>query len=311
MPDPYDLFISGGTLVDGTGAPPRPGDLGIRDGRIVAVGHAPGPGAAHRRRPRAGRRPRLRRHPHALRRPGLLGPHAHASRRGTASRRVVIGNCGFGIAPTRPADRDLILRTLENVEGMSIDALRTGLGADWRFETFPEFLDAIERARHGDQRRRAGRPHAGPALRDGRGGDGARGDRGRDRAHARARRATRSPPARSASRPRSRRRTSATRAARCRAARPPSPRSRRSPGRSARPARRHAGDDRPRSLPRTSSRTSRSATGQPVSWTALLARHARPDGPPRRPRAAREAAERGRARDPAGGVPPAHASSSS
>ncbi len=58
---------------------------------------------------------------------------------------VVMGNCGFGIAPTRTAHRDLILRTLENVEGMSLDALHAGIGDDWPFETFPEFLDAIER----------------------------------------------------------------------------------------------------------------------------------------------------------------------
>ena len=58
---------------------------------------------------------------------------------------VVMGNCGFGVAPTRPQHRELILRTLEKVEGMSFDALTAGLGADWPFETFPEYLDAIER----------------------------------------------------------------------------------------------------------------------------------------------------------------------
>src|SRR5262249_7237634 len=58
---------------------------------------------------------------------------------------VVIGNCGFGIAPTRPAHRDLILRTLESVEGMSLAALRAGVGSEWPFETFPEFLDALDR----------------------------------------------------------------------------------------------------------------------------------------------------------------------
>ena len=57
---------------------------------------------------------------------------------------VVMGNCGFGVAPTRPAHRDLILRTLENVEGMSLEALRAGIGErDWPFETFPQYLDAI------------------------------------------------------------------------------------------------------------------------------------------------------------------------
>jgi N-acyl-D-aspartate/D-glutamate deacylase len=57
---------------------------------------------------------------------------------------VVMGNCGFGIAPTRRAARDLILRTLEKVEGMSLAALEAGLGEEWGFETFPEYLDAIE-----------------------------------------------------------------------------------------------------------------------------------------------------------------------
>jgi N-acyl-D-amino-acid deacylase len=57
---------------------------------------------------------------------------------------VVTGNCGFGVAPTRPEHRDLIVRTLEKVEGMSADALRAGLGEQWPFETFPEYLDVIE-----------------------------------------------------------------------------------------------------------------------------------------------------------------------
>jgi N-acyl-D-amino-acid deacylase len=55
-----------------------------------------------------------------------------------------MGNCGFSVAPTRPTHRDLIMRTLENVEGMSVTALRAGLGDEWPFETFPEYLDAIE-----------------------------------------------------------------------------------------------------------------------------------------------------------------------
>ena len=57
---------------------------------------------------------------------------------------VVMGNCGFGIAPTRPAGRETIARTLENVEGMSVEALFAGI--PWTFETFPEYLDAVERA---------------------------------------------------------------------------------------------------------------------------------------------------------------------
>jgi len=58
---------------------------------------------------------------------------------------VVMGNCGFGVAPTRPAHRELVLLTLEKVEGMSLDALRAGIGAEWPFETFAQYLDAIER----------------------------------------------------------------------------------------------------------------------------------------------------------------------
>jgi AcrR family transcriptional regulator len=57
---------------------------------------------------------------------------------------VVMGNCGFGIAPTRPAGRETIARTLENVEGMSVEALFAGI--PWTFESFPEYLDAVERA---------------------------------------------------------------------------------------------------------------------------------------------------------------------
>ena len=59
---------------------------------------------------------------------------------------AVIGNCGFGVAPTRPADRKLIMQTLENVEGMNLSALEAGLGYDWAFESFPQYLDALEKS---------------------------------------------------------------------------------------------------------------------------------------------------------------------
>ena len=57
---------------------------------------------------------------------------------------VVIGNCGFAIAPCRPPHRDMTARNLCNVEGMSIDALRAGVR--WNFQTVPEYLDAVENA---------------------------------------------------------------------------------------------------------------------------------------------------------------------
>lgn len=140
----FDLLIRGGELIDGSGAPARRADLGLRDGRVAAVA-ADLAGDAERVIDADGRTVA----------PGFVDIHTHYDAQVFWDRMltispwhgvttVVAGNCGFGIAPTRPEHRDLILRTLENVEGMSIDALREGVGAEWPFETFPEFLDAIE-----------------------------------------------------------------------------------------------------------------------------------------------------------------------
>ena len=144
MSDHFDLLIRGGTLVDGTGAPGGRGDVGIRGGAIVALGDVRG--SADRTLDAGG----------CVVAPGFVDIHTHYDAQvfwdrmltispwhGVTS--VVVGNCGFGVAPTRPRHRDLVLRTLENVEGMSLDALTAGLGAEWPFETFPQFLDAIER----------------------------------------------------------------------------------------------------------------------------------------------------------------------
>jgi N-acyl-D-aspartate/D-glutamate deacylase len=141
----YDLVIRGGTLVDGTGAEGSRGDLGIKDGKIVALGEVKGSADNT-----------LEADDHVVC-PGFVDIHTHYDAQvfwdrmlsispwhGVTS--VVAGNCGFGIAPTRAEHRDLILRTLENVEGMSINALREGVGEpdQWPFETFPQYLDAIE-----------------------------------------------------------------------------------------------------------------------------------------------------------------------
>jgi len=144
MSGELDLAIRGGTLVDGTGAPAREGDVGISGGRLVELGTVSG--TAKRTLDARG----------CVVAPGFIDIHTHYDAQvfwdrmltispwhGVTS--VVVGNCGFGIAPTRPAHRELILRTLENVEGMSLDALKAGVGAEWPFETFPQFLDAIER----------------------------------------------------------------------------------------------------------------------------------------------------------------------
>ncbi len=145
MGEHYDLLIRGGTLVDGTGAPPRRGDLAVRDGLIAALGDVSASADADRTLDATDR----------VVAPGFVDIHTHYDAQifwdrmvtispwhGVTS--VVVGNCGFGIAPTRPEHRDLIMRTLENVEGMSLAALRAGVGLDWPFETFPEFLAAIE-----------------------------------------------------------------------------------------------------------------------------------------------------------------------
>src|SRR5262249_44507350 len=123
----YDLKITGGTIVDGTKAPRFVGDVGIKDGKVVALGNAPED--ARRTIDASGR----------VVCPGFVDIHTHYDAQimwdnlvscspwhGVTT--VVMGNCGFSVAPTRPMHRDLIMRTLENVEGMSVAALRAGLG---------------------------------------------------------------------------------------------------------------------------------------------------------------------------------------
>lgn len=140
----YDLEVAGGWIVDGTGAPRRRGDLAIRAGKIAAVGEAPGRAA---QTIDAGG---------LVVAPGFVDLHTHYDAQLLWDRMLtispwhgvttaVIGNCGFGVAPTRPEHRGAILRTLEKVEGMSFAALAAGVGEDWPFATFPEYLDVIER----------------------------------------------------------------------------------------------------------------------------------------------------------------------
>lgn len=141
----YDIKITGGTIIDGDKTPRYKGDVGIKDGKIVALGNAPGD--ADKTIDATG----------LIVCPGFVDCHTHYDAQiiwdkmmtispwhGVTT--VVVGNCGFGVAPVRPSDRDTIIRTLENVEGMDAAALKAGLGDNWPFETFPEYLDAIEKA---------------------------------------------------------------------------------------------------------------------------------------------------------------------
>ncbi len=139
----YDLKITGGTIIDGTGAARFAGDVGIRDGAIVALGEAPED--ARQTIDATGK----------IVSPGFVDIHTHYDAQIMWDRMMtispwhgvtttVVGNCGFGVAPTRPEHRTLILQTLEQVEGMSLATLQKGLGDDWGFETFPEYMDVIE-----------------------------------------------------------------------------------------------------------------------------------------------------------------------
>jgi len=137
-----DLLIRNATLFDGLGAAPTMGDLAVSQGRIVAMGRVD-----------AQARTTIDAQGLALM-PGIIDNHTHYDAQITwdpaatpspalGVTTAVIGNCGFTIAPCRPADRERIMRNLTQVEGMSLDVLRQGIR--WDFETIPEFLDQLER----------------------------------------------------------------------------------------------------------------------------------------------------------------------
>ncbi|MBL7500898.1 amidohydrolase family protein [Frankia sp. CNm7] len=149
-----DLIVRGGRLIDGTGAPARTADVGVRDGRIVAVG-APGSVAAP-----AGGRTRVVDATGLVVCPGFIDVHTHydaqlwwdpyatpSSQHGVTT--VLGGNCGFTLAPLRPAspaggpdEADYLRRMMAKVEGMPLEALESGVA--WGWESFAEYLDGLD-----------------------------------------------------------------------------------------------------------------------------------------------------------------------
>ena len=141
MAHDYDLIIRNGSVVDGTGAEPFAADVGVKGGVIAAVGVVSG--SAAREIDARG----------MLVTPGFVDIHTHydaqavwdshlapSSLHGVTT--VVMGNCGVGFAPCKPEDRDKLIELMEGVEDIPGVVMHEGL--DWTWESFPEFLDAIE-----------------------------------------------------------------------------------------------------------------------------------------------------------------------
>jgi len=137
-----DLLIKNGTVVDGTGAPARRGDVGVSQGRISHVGNS---GVTATKTIDASG---------LVVAPGFIDPHTHydaqicwdgavtpSSWHGVTS--VVLGNCGVGIAPCRPQAREVAMRDLVNVEAIPFEVLAAGITWDW--ESFPQYMDAAAR----------------------------------------------------------------------------------------------------------------------------------------------------------------------
>src|SRR5215471_5801173 len=133
----HDLVIRGATVVDGLGDDPIRADVAVRDGRIAAIGEFAKDASEI---VDAGGLTLM---------PGIIDLHTHYDAQVTwdltlspspslGVTTAVIGNCGFGIVPSPPHLRDLIMRNLAIVEGMDLDALRAGI--DWRFQYFAEYM---------------------------------------------------------------------------------------------------------------------------------------------------------------------------
>jgi N-acyl-D-aspartate/D-glutamate deacylase len=142
----HDLVIRNGMVVDGSGGSPYRADVGVKDGTIVTIG---------RIRDRAAEEVDAEGHIVA---PGFVEIHTHMDAQafwdplGTCSSwhgvtTAIMGNCGFTIAPCREADKDLVLRSLERAEDISRNAMLAGI--EWQWDTYPQYLDALDRTPKG------------------------------------------------------------------------------------------------------------------------------------------------------------------
>ncbi len=138
----FDLIIRNGTIVDGTGAERFTGDVAIRDGLIAQVGEVAGDAAEE-----------IDAEGHLVT-PGFVDIHTHYDGQATWDAEmapsswhgvttVVMGNCGVGFAPARPDQHDWLIGLMEGVEDIPGTALAEGM--TWEWETFPEYLDALEK----------------------------------------------------------------------------------------------------------------------------------------------------------------------
>ena len=137
----FDLLVKNGTLVDGSGSPRYVADVGVKDGKITAIGRLTG---------RAKQTVDAEEHVVS---PGFVDGHTHMDAQifwdelGSCScyhgvTSVVMGNCGFTLAPCKEAEADLVFRNLERAEDISRSAMLEGI--KWRWETYPEYLDVLD-----------------------------------------------------------------------------------------------------------------------------------------------------------------------
>ena len=136
----FDLVIRGGTVVDGNGNEPFEADVAVIQGKIAAVGQNLASGAEEIDARGC------------LVTPGFVDLHTHLDGHVTWEQRLkpcsghgittaIMGNCGVGFAPARPADHDALIRVMEGVEDIPFKVLKAGL--PWSWETFPEYLDFL------------------------------------------------------------------------------------------------------------------------------------------------------------------------